>query len=92
MSQRLPPHVATVVEALSGLKGHEILVLDLRGLTDATDWFVIASGTSDTHVRGLADAVTKAMQPLGHRPHHRRLVLRQRRRCLRRILLSRHRH
>ena len=49
MTQRLPPHVATVVEALSGLKGHEILVLGLRGITVATDWFVIGSGTSGSH-------------------------------------------
>ena len=70
MSGKLPPHVAAVVEAITGLKGHDVVVLDLRGLTDATDWFVVASGTSDTHVRGLADAVHKAMQPLGVRAHH----------------------
>ncbi len=70
MSAPLPPAVAAAVEALAGLKGVEIVVLDLRGLTDATDWFIVASGTSDTHVRGLADAVTRALQPLGHRPHH----------------------
>lgn len=70
MSAPLPPAVAAAVEALSGLKGQDIVVLDLRGMTDATDWFVVVSGTSDTHVRGLADAVTKALQLLGHRPHH----------------------
>jgi len=70
MSTRLPAEVAAIVEALSGLKGQEIVVLDLRGMTDATDWFVVASGTSDTHVRGLADAVTRTLQPMGYRPHH----------------------
>ena len=70
MNGRLPPHVQQIVDALTDLKGRDVVVLDLRGMTDATDWFVVASGTSDTHVRGLADAVTKALQPLGARPHH----------------------
>ena len=30
------------------LKATDIVVLDLRGVTDMTDYFVIASGTSDT--------------------------------------------
>ena len=66
----LPPLVAAAVEAISDLKGQDIVILDLRGMTDATDWFIVASGTSDTHVRGLADSVTRALLPLGHRPHH----------------------
>jgi ribosome-associated protein len=70
MTQPLPPLVDAAVTALSDLKGQEIVILDLRGMTDATDWFIVASGTSDTHVRGLADAVIKALQPMGHRPHH----------------------
>ena len=70
MTMKLPPNVAAAVTAIEDLKGHQIVVLDLRGFTDATDWFIVASGTSDTHVRGLADAVTKALGPMRHRPHH----------------------
>ena len=36
-------------------------MLDLRGLNDATDYFVVASGTSDAHVRGLANSVMAAL-------------------------------
>ena len=46
------------------------MVLDLRRLSDATDYFVIATGTSDTHVRALAERVLDACRLEGRRPHH----------------------
>ena len=58
------------VEALEDLKAVELKVLDVHEMTTITDWMVIASGTSDRHVKSLADnVVTKAkaagVQPLG---------------------------
>jgi len=40
-------------------------VLDLAGVSDVTDYFIIASGTSDTHVRGIADHVFEGMKLAG---------------------------
>jgi len=45
-------------------------VLDLRRVSDATDYFVIASGTSDTHVRSSAERVAEALRGRGVRAHH----------------------
>ncbi len=45
-------------------------MLDLRRVSDATDFFVIASGSSDTHVRALAEHVREALKQGGRRPHH----------------------
>lgn len=42
---------------LDEAKAKEIQVLDVRALTDMTDFMVIASGTSDRHVRSLGDRV-----------------------------------
>jgi ribosome-associated protein len=42
-----------------------VVVLDLRGLTDASDFFVIASGTSDTQVRGIAENVIEQVERSG---------------------------
>ncbi len=70
VDRRLPAAVRAVVSAIEDRKGHRVQVLDLRGLTDATDYFVIASGTSDAHVRGLADGVLDAMQDAGLDSHH----------------------
>ena len=36
----------------------------------ATDWFIIASGTSDAHVRGIAQAVLTRLDAAGVRAHH----------------------
>ncbi len=62
--------VRLVVEALADRKAVDIVVLDLRGLCAATDYFVIASGTSDAHVRGMADHLVAALAPRGVAPHH----------------------
>ncbi len=39
-------------------------------MSDAADFFVIASGTSDTHVRTLAERVVQAIEREGRHPHH----------------------
>ncbi|MEP6590979.1 MAG: ribosome silencing factor [Gemmatimonadota bacterium] len=66
---RLPLDVQTVVDAIDDRKGVKIQVLDLRHLSNAADYFIIASGTSDAHVRGLADGVMRAMLADGHRTY-----------------------
>ena len=46
----------TAAREAADRRGREVAVLDLRGLTSATDFFVIASGESDVrpwHVEGL---------------------------------------
>lgn len=43
--------------ALEDLKGKEIVTLDVRHLTSVTDYMVFCSGTSNRHVRSLADNV-----------------------------------
>lgn len=57
-----------ILDGLSDRKAVQVVVLDLRGLSEATDYFVIASGTSDAHVRGMADH----LMSLGgeNTPHH----------------------
>src|SRR2546422_9106391 len=59
-----------VTEALLDRKAVEPLVLDLRELSAATDYFVIVSGTSDAHVRGMAEHLMTALAPHGIAPHH----------------------
>jgi ribosome-associated protein len=51
-------------------KARDVVILDLRGLSDAADFFVIATGTSDTHVRSVADRAIEAMAEAGRAPHH----------------------
>jgi ribosome-associated protein len=44
------------------------LVLDLRRLSDATDYFVIVSGDSDVHTRAIAENVLQHTRERGVRP------------------------
>lgn len=53
---------------LDEAKAKEIQVLDVRALTDMTDFMVIASGTSDRHVRSLGDRVLEAFREIDERP------------------------
>ncbi len=66
----LPHPVDRVVRAIDDGKGKELLVLDLRGLSDAADYFVIASGTSDAHVRGIAHRVVDSLAQADIRVDH----------------------
>ncbi len=42
-------------------KAEDLIILDVRGLSTFTDYFVIMSGRSTRHVQGLADAVNAAL-------------------------------
>lgn len=66
----LPADVAAAVEAAMDRKGRDLVVLDLRGLSTATDYFFIGTGTSDIHVRGMADHIIDELKRTGVRPNH----------------------
>jgi ribosome-associated protein len=43
----------------------DIVVLDLKGKSPATDYFVIATGTSDRQMRAVADEICEAAKEQG---------------------------
>ena len=46
----------TIVHALEDKKGEDILLMDLQGVTPFTDYFVIATGTSNRMLKALMHA------------------------------------
>lgn len=52
-------------------KAEDIKVLDLRNLTTITDFFVICTGSSDTHVKAIADSIMDGSKKFGERPWHK---------------------
>ncbi len=68
-SKPAPLLKAVVIDALSDMKALEIKILDVRGLTDIADFMVIASGTSDRHVRSVAQRVVEKCKEAGFRPY-----------------------
>ena len=71
-SQNTPEESAqmrdTVVNALEDAKGVDIRTLDVRKLTDITDFMVVVSGTSERHVRTMAERVSEFMLAEGWKP------------------------
>ena len=51
-------------------KGEEVVSLDLRGISDVADHFLIATGNSDVQVRAIADHVVKELKLENVRPNH----------------------
>lgn len=47
-----------------------MVALDLRGLSSATDYFVVATGTSDVQVKAIAEHVIDSLRAEGLRPKH----------------------
>ncbi|MFO7894684.1 MAG: ribosome silencing factor [Longimicrobiales bacterium] len=66
----LSDEVARAMELAGDRKGRDITVLDLRGLSSATDFFLIVTGTSDIHVRAVAGYVMDELKREGVRPDH----------------------
>lgn len=56
------------LQALDDLKAVDVTEIDVRDMTSVTDFMIIASGTSDRHVKSLADAVVRACKRAGVRP------------------------
>ncbi len=54
-----------VVEALDDMKGQDIRCINVEGLTSITDYMVIVTGTSSTHIKALADTVSKKVKEAG---------------------------
>ena len=66
----LSAEVARAADLAQDRKGRDVRVLDLRGLSSATDFFLIVTGTSDIHVRSIAEHVMEGLKGQGERPSH----------------------
>lgn len=59
-----------IVDALEEKKGEDIVLLDLRGVTEFCDYFVICTGTSDRMLDGLADDLVRKIRTSHQRKGH----------------------
>jgi ribosome-associated protein len=62
------------VQRIAGLlqdkKALDVVLLDLRAVTDTADFFVLCSGTSDLHVKALAEELCDQLEAAGEGPWH----------------------
>jgi ribosome-associated protein len=64
----LPTEVLRAADLLFDRKARDVVLLDLRTISSATDFFLIASGTSETHVASIADHMVDELRAAGTRP------------------------
>ncbi len=60
--------VALIVEAALERKVNDVVGLDVREISSFADTFIIATGTSDRHVRSVADSIGAALKAHGDPP------------------------
>ena len=66
----VPVEIQRAVELALERKASGVVVLDLRGISTATDYFVIATGTSDVQVKAIAEHVRDELKKESVRPEH----------------------
>jgi ribosome-associated protein len=59
-----------IAQAIYDKKGFNILVLDVRGICTMTDFFILAEGTVDRHVKALSHAIIDELALEGQDPLH----------------------
>ncbi len=56
-----------IVAAAEDKKANYVTEIELRGKTIIADFFIICSGTSNIHIRAVADGIAEGMEKLGIR-------------------------
>lgn len=59
-----------IIKILDSKKAEDITAIETTELTIVSDYFIIASGTSNTHAKSLAEDVEEEMTKLGVEPSH----------------------
>jgi len=54
-------------------KASDVVVMDLRGLSTVTDYYVVCTGESDVQIRAIADAVVDGLEEKGVQAWHKEI-------------------
>ena len=60
----------TAAKILDNKKAAELKIIGIRDISVLADYFVLVTGTSNTHVKALADDVEFELKQLGVSPDH----------------------
>ena len=53
------------------MKGFDVKILKVKAISSVADYFVIASGEADVHVKAIVRAVEDGLMEKGYKPFHR---------------------
>lgn len=59
-----------VAQAIFDKKGFNIIALDVRGFSTMTDFFIIAEGNINRHIKGIAQTIEDVLRESGHKIMH----------------------
>ena len=54
-----------IVEIVEEKKAHDVVLLNLKGISNVTDYFLIATGNSTTQVKAIADNIDEKLPKAG---------------------------
>ena len=69
-SAELPPVICRAAELALERKALGVVGMDMRGISTATDYFLVASGNSDVQVKAIADHIINELKSQDERPVH----------------------
>ena len=63
--------VDKIVEFLEAKKAKDISIINIKEVTILSDYFVVCSGTSTTHIKTLSDELETKMEDIGVKHSHK---------------------
>jgi len=60
-----------IVELALSKKAQDVVLMDLRTITNVADYFVCCHGESDVQVKAIAEAIDEGMKQQGQKPWHK---------------------
>lgn len=70
MKKQISDVLSAVAQAIYDKKGFNILVLDVKGISSITDYFIVAEGSVDRHVKALSQNIQDRLATIGQKPMH----------------------
>lgn len=70
MTEKIQSLLNAIAQVIYDKRGHNILALDVRGLSSITDYLIIAEGNVDRHVTAMAHGIQEKLKEMGLSPLH----------------------
>jgi ribosome-associated protein len=62
--------ISSVAQTIYDKKGYNIVVIDVKGVSSFTDYFIIAEGNIDRHVKAISRSIQETASEAGHSITH----------------------
>ena len=62
--------ISSVAQTIYDKKGYNIVVIDVKGVSSFTDYFIIAEGNIDRHVKAISRSIQETAREAGHSITH----------------------